>query len=120
MNSVRVVFIVFCFVSQLLAQRSDDFHLRPREQSAHDFPVFSQQDLQEVAKHDATLQQIGIRLNSIDDNVRDMKKMLDNEVMPTIHVFNFLKWIVGIIIAVALGTLIPDWIKRSRSSATQT
>jgi hypothetical protein len=120
MKSIRALSIFFCLATPLLAQRSDDFHLRIREQGTHEYPVFSQEDLREVAKQGATLQQMEIRLKSIDDNVTEMKKMLDNEVMPTIHVFNFLKWIIGIIFAVAIGTLVPDWLKRWRSPHVQT
>ncbi|HZW91966.1 MAG TPA: hypothetical protein VFF64_03255 [Candidatus Eremiobacteraceae bacterium] len=114
MNSKRALFVIFCFAVPLLAQRSDDFHLRNREQGAHDYPVFSSEDVQAIARQGATLDQMQVRLNSIDENVKDVKKTLDKEVMPTIHVFNFLKWIIGIIIAVAIGTMVPDWIKRAR------
>ena len=122
MNSIRALFVVFCFVSPLLlfAERSDDFHLRAREQGTHDYPVFSSDDLRSLSKQGATLDQMQLRLNSIDDNVKEMKKTLDNEVMPTIHVFNFLKWIIGMIIAVAIGTLVPDWLKRWRSPQVPT
>jgi hypothetical protein len=103
-----------------MAQRNDDFHLRPRAREIPDYPVFTQENVTQIAKQGATLDQIISRLNTCDDNVKDIKRKLDDDVLPTIHVFNFLKWIIGIIIAVAIGTLVPDWLKKMRQPRIQT
>jgi hypothetical protein len=116
MNTHRLLLLFLCIASISSAQRNSDFHLRARPDEFRSYPVFSQEDLTQLAGQKATLDQIGIRLGSIDENVKDVKKTLDNDVMPTIHVFNFLKWVFALIVAAVIGVLVNE---RMRRPATQ-
>ena len=114
MNVYRFI-LVFCLLTAgLCAQRKDDFHLRSRAQISES-PVFSPEDLKQLAKQGATLDAIGIRLNTIDENVKDIKKTLDKDVLPTIHVFDFLKWIFGLILVALVGVVVSDWWSNRRA-----
>src|ERR1700676_941394 len=108
MKLCRFVLMSFLLTTGLCAQRKDDFHLRRRAQISES-PVFSPDDLKQLAKQGATLDAIGIRLNAIDENVKDIKNTLDKDVLPTIHVFDFLKWIFGLILVALVGVVVSDW-----------
>jgi hypothetical protein len=110
--------IVFCLLAtSVIAQRKDDFYLRPRIQEPG-YPVFTQDDQNQIAKQQGTLEQFNLRLTSCDTELTALKKKVDEDVLPTIHVFDFLKWLIGGIILTIVGIVVNDWWRR-RSAATQ-
>jgi hypothetical protein len=117
MNAMKIyrLIVVFCLLTTgLVAQRKDDFHLRPRIQEPASYPVFTQDDLSQIAKQQGTLEQFNIRLNTCDTELNALKKKVDEDVLPTIHVFDFLKWLIGGIILTLVGIVANDrWRKRS-------
>ena len=81
--------------------------------------LFSSDDLKELAGHDATLRAIELRLSGIDGKLTDIQSTLDKDVLPTIHVIDFLKWLMAAIVAVIIGEWIRSmWGKKKPQSAS--
>jgi hypothetical protein len=113
---IRNFLLLTCLLgADLHAQRSDDFHLRNRVTSPQN-EVVSAEDIKQIAKQGATLDAINLRLNAIDDNVKGIRTSLDNDVMPTIHVMDFFKWLLGSIIVAIIGIAFNDWWKNRRTN----
>jgi len=81
------------------------------------YPVFTQDDQTQIAKQQGTLEQFNIRLTTCDTELSALKKKVDEDVLPTIHVFDFLKWLIGGIILTIIGIVVNDWWRR-RPAAT--
>jgi hypothetical protein len=110
---------VFCVLTtSVIAQRKDDFHLRPRMQEPASYPVFTQDAQNQIAKQQGTLEQFNIRLTTCDTELNALKKKVDDDVLPTIHVFDFLKWLIGGVILTIVGIVVNDWWRRRGATAT--
>ena len=101
--------LFFCLlVCTASSQRKDDFYLRSRTSQMPDYPVFTQDDMKEIAAQGATLQQISFRLDACQNDLAEIKHKVDDQIMPTIHVFDFLKWLIGAIIVALIGIWLND------------
>jgi hypothetical protein len=101
MKMYAFLLFVCAFSIKSFGQQSDDFRLRYRPGS--DGTVFSVDDLKQLASQGATLEGMQLRLNAIDEKLKDIRTILDKEVLPTIYVMDFFKWLFGAIIVAIIG-----------------
>ena len=121
MTKYGLLLLICLSGAALFAQRSDDFHLRYRP--SFDPSVFSPEDLKQLSAQGATIDGIMRRLDAIDKNLEGIHATLDKEILPTIHVMDFFKWLFGAIIVAIIGAvtavLINEWAHRRRIVSTK-
>jgi hypothetical protein len=98
-------------------KQPDDTPIVLTQQTAQS-QLFSANDLHQLWSHDATLRAIDLRLAGIDDKLKGIQGTLDNDVLPTIHVFNFLKWLFALIVAAIVGAAVNNRYKPSRTATS--
>ena len=76
---------------------AQDFHLRYRPDSNQN-QVVSADDIKQLAANGATLEAINGRLTAIDDKLNKIQTTLDKDVLPTIYVMDFFKWLFGALV----------------------
>lgn len=80
--------------------------------------IFPANYVEEIGKHDATLVAINMRLGGIDDKLTSIQGKLDNDVMPTIYVMNFFKWILGLMLGAIVVAWVNNWMRSKTSQVT--
>ena len=116
---IRICVLVLCPLNYLsLAARDREPH-QPITLTEHkpETEVFSQAYLVQLGNHDATLRAIEGRLKAMDDKLTVIQTTLDRDVLPTIHVFDFLKWLIALIIAAAVGGGVSGWFRNKPEPA---
>jgi hypothetical protein len=102
--------------SQAFSQK--DFNLRNRPGTPQQYSVFSTQDLKQIERQGATLEAINSRLSAIDENLKSIRGTLDKDVLPTIHVMDFFKWLFAGIAMTVIGVVANHWYKNRPHSTT--
>jgi hypothetical protein len=108
-----ISFLLLCSLTYVTLSANDRKPQPPLTITEHtpETEVFSQGYLVQLGNHDATLRAIDGRLKGMDDKLTGIQTTLDKDVLPTIHVFDFLKWLIALIIAAGVGALVSGWFK---------
>jgi hypothetical protein len=118
MKSYGFLFLICMFSLEVFAQQPD-FHLQNRPDSQQYPQVVSSDDIKRLYAQGATIEAINLRLGTIDDNLKGIRTQLDNDVMPTIHVMDFFKWLFGAIIVTIIGIEVNNrWRHRPATPTT--
>lgn len=108
--------LILFITSWTFGQDLGSVHLRYRP--AQDEPLVSDKYIEDVTRQGATLENIDKRVTEINDDVKDIKNKLDDQVMPTIHVMEFFKWLFGaLIVAIITVAVNNNWHHRHRAGA---
>lgn len=114
---MRYMWVILCFVA--IGNGRDRGPEQPLNITSHtrESSIFSNEYLMELGNHDATLHAINQRLSGMDEKLGAIQVTLDRDVMPTIHIFDFIKWLLALVIAAVIGAWVNS-LKRSKTHST--
>lgn len=84
-------------------------------QPQYGMQLFSEQDLKLLTVHDVTLRDIDRRLGSIEGKLDTFGTTIDKDILPTIHVVDFLKWFLAIVVAF----MVEEWTRAKLKKRTE-
>jgi hypothetical protein len=82
-----------------------DFRLQYRAGSGQ-IQVVSEDDIKTLAAHGVSLDAIKEHLDKIDKDLDKIHTTLDKDVLPTIYVMDFFKWLFGALIIAIIGAIV--------------
>lgn len=113
---MKYVLLLLCFAASAFSrQRGPEPPLNITDNSSSS--IFSHNYLLELGNHDATLHAIDVRLKGMDEKLGGIQTTLDKDVLPTIHVFDFIKWLFALGVAAAVGAWVNSIMKSKKQTA---
>ena len=114
MTKLGLILLLCTFSTNGLTQ---DFHLRYRADSGQP-EIVSMDDVKKLAAQGATLDGMKLRLDEIAmQNLEKIHTVLENDVMPTIYIMTFFKWLLSLIIAAIIGAAANSLFKYRHQAA---